>query len=635
MDIHKTAAQKIAVYKAGAGCNTSAVIAEEVASLVKSGVAPQEILVLSASPDAAAVMERVVLAAAAEQGVDARGIQVTTARQYALAMLQDERVKELLGRDGNVLAPHDFSVLMEDIKVNGQKVKQLRGMLKFFFRGLTELSDHDPEWLRTQDEADTFQQLSRLLRFNGGVLEYEITNLGWCALNDEAIAGAYGKSYVLVDDFQNMNRSSQAMAAMLAGHSLVVAVKSACASEVYDPYPYEEGLDELLALNPGSVVIELEGSESAGQLGAAMRNLEAEAAGEGMSPFMDEWLPAVEKPVMDETLRVERLESPQDEAARVADLVASAIEGGLKPSEVFVISPNVAWDRRIAFALMDKGITAIKKPAARGLRGDVRDLKTCVDSQIYTALQLVADDMCRLAWRTWCGYGDWLACSTGFSQLRDIAQEGGADLVNTLEYLHRNPNVQLFDRERIMKAYQHGRSVIEAASGLTGKELLDAVVAAVTNGNITETPATALALFRPEEADTAAVMVERAKTVLFEAAFSDREDAVRIGRKEDSFKAGAKRLVWTGFVNGFIPEHGYFDNTVTSDISQRRIFKRGVRSVIAALEGVQSATFTFPRYMDALEGAKLNAHADRIRMLEGSKVYQLAPCEFTKLLVRE
>ena len=86
---------------------------------------------------------------------------------------------------------------------------------------------------------------------------------------------------------------------------------------------------------------------------------------------------------------------------------------------------------------MVKALLAAKVPAQaltdrQPVRGDIRDNERCVPAHVLTALDLVADPENALAWRCWCGYGDWLANSSALANLRAYADEHDKGLVEAL-----------------------------------------------------------------------------------------------------------------------------------------------------------------------------------------------------------
>ena len=80
--------------------------------------------------------------------------------------------------------------------------------------------------------------------------------------------------------------------------------------------------------------------------------------------------------------------------------------------------PNGVWSRNVVAALAAQGVRAETLPDAQPLRGDIRDNARCVPARIATALNLAANPDDAVAWRCWCGFGDYLVNSAALANLR-------------------------------------------------------------------------------------------------------------------------------------------------------------------------------------------------------------------------
>ncbi|MEI3548844.1 MAG: hypothetical protein V8Q09_11215 [Adlercreutzia sp.] len=131
-----------------------------------------------------------------------------------------------------------------------------------------------------------------------------------------------------------------------------------------------------------------------------------------------------------------------------------------------------------------RGIQAATPVEGRVAVGDYRDLARCAPARLLTALALAADPSDALAWRCWCGFGDYLANSAAFADLRTGVVAEGKSLTALLdEVAAAAPAEQGFPGTgigRILDAYQAGRTLIAAAEGLEGGALVGALAAACT-----------------------------------------------------------------------------------------------------------------------------------------------------------
>ena len=100
-----------------------------------------------------------------------------------------------------ILSAYETDFVTEDVKTLGTRPKRLRELLKFLYRGLTELSDEDPDWLFMAEEIETIEFLTEELSYLGAVIEPQISNLATKALRmDRAVLEHARRRQVFVLD---------------------------------------------------------------------------------------------------------------------------------------------------------------------------------------------------------------------------------------------------------------------------------------------------------------------------------------------------------------------------------------------------------------------------------------------------
>ena len=72
----------------------------------------------------------------------------------------------------------------------------------------------------------------------------------------------------------------------------------------------------------------------------------------------------------------------------------------------------------MARALQARGLQANAWLGAPKLHGDIRELDRCLGLRTVTLLRLLADEHDGMAWRSWFGFGDYLARSNQFAEMR-------------------------------------------------------------------------------------------------------------------------------------------------------------------------------------------------------------------------
>lgn len=592
---------EVHLIRGGAATGKTQRLAERAAELLGSGGGDDDVLVVCATPDSAALfaerLARACEAACLDTGA-ADGVKVVSARELELEILAHPAARARTGRAARMLLPFEVSFLLEDLKVGGTPTGRLRGMLKFFYKSMTEMADEADDFLIDADEVDAMERIKTLLAMSGGVLEYELPGLACrCVRDVPAVKEAFARPHVLVDDWQMLCRASQLLCEGVAAASLWVAADPAGCVEVFEPYPYGEGDRELLERHPQATVEELDASYAC--LGSC-------AAASALRSDGDVGLSALSPADGSAAARAEAVGclTPSEELGRVVEVVEEAVGRGVAPEEVFVAVPNRMWKANVCRALGGRGIATLCEGDVRGATGgDIRDLARCGGARMLTLLLLAGDSDDGVAWRSWCGFGDYLANSGIVNALRDLAATRGGSTVDVLEALAAGDDALADagfpeERRRVVEAYARGRAAIGRLASLSGPNLLRAVAEEV-GGEGACVPAALLELCSPVADDSARDLRKRvlrrlALPGLFGAAgvcgAACDADAAPDGVAGACAPAGKGAPVGTGapgggrvvvgpasalvgrtpqvvvacgLVNGFLPRHSFFDATRT------------------------------------------------------------------------
>lgn len=654
----------------GVGCGKTAALIARAAALLEDGVAPEDMLMLAATPDAARVLAARLIEAVGERG---GAIEVTCTRDVALGLLASEEGRAFSGRAGRLVTPVELGFIMEDMKVSGLKQRRLREMLKFFYRNWTELAggaDDDDRWLIPGEEADTHALLKDVLRFTGGILEPEASAMAvrFLLACPEVLASAQ-RAHVLVDDYQMHSRASQHLANLLARDSVIVATDPAAVVEVFDSYPYGEGIGEFAQANEGCERIVLNESYACAAAARAASRLRA-SLDAGAAPLGDEEAesdaPSPSQSASSATsgttaaptlpdraataasFTALEATNPAAEMASVADAVQTALEAGADPSSIYVLAFHPAWERRVARALEARGIATATPVRGYVAAGDYRDLDRCAPARLLTALALVADAHDALAWRAWCGFGDYLANSAVFADMRAEADEQGKDLVAMLDEVAAAAPEEGFPGTgigRVLDAYRTGRTLIEQAQGLEGDELIGALASALNltgeNGEHAMQLVRALTAPEPEpvvstsdtssETDTAApsdaqTLIARARNRMSAPVFEATEGCVLIGDSAHLTGRTPTTLVLVGFVNGFFPMRDFFDATVTTPDKQKLVRATDTRRLYAAAgKATQRLAASWFTSIGLVEAETLKLEIGRVKLRRGERIAVTTP----------
>lgn len=656
----------------GVGCGKTTALIARAATLLEDGAVPKDMLVLTATPDAARVLAARLIEVVGERG---GAVEVTCTRDVALGLLASEEGRAFSGRAGRLVTPVELGFIMEDMKTSGLKQRRLREMLKFFYRNWTELAggaDDDDRWLIPGEEADTHALLKDVLRFTGGILEPEASAMAvrFLLACPEVLASAQ-RAHVLVDDYQMHSRASQHLANLLARDSVIVAADPAAVVEVFDSYPYGEGIGEFTQANEGCERIVLNENYACAAAARAASRLrasldagaaplgDAEAESDAPSPSQSASsatsgttaTPTVpDRAAIAASFTALKATDPAAEMASVADAVQTALEAGADPSSIYVLAFHPAWERRVARALEARGIATATPVRGRVAAGDYRDLDRCAAARLLTALALVANAHDALAWRAWCGFGDYLANSAVFADMRAEADEQGKDLGAMLDEVAAAAPAESFPGTgigRVLDAYRAGRTLIEQVQGLEGDELIGAIASAL---NLTgESGEHAIQLVRaltapePKPAvsaidtsfgtsvpapapDDAQTLITRARNRMSAPVFEATEGCVLIGDSAHLTGRTPTTLVLTGFVNGFFPTRDYFDATVTTPDKQKLVRATDTRRLYtAAGKATQRLIASWFTSTSLVEAETLKLEIARAKLRRGERIAVTTP----------
>ena len=616
-----------ALIEGGVGCGKTAALIARVATFLEDGAAPEDMLVLAATPDAARVLGARLTEAAGERGA---AIEGTCAREVALGLLASEEGRAFSGRAGRLVTPLELGFIMEDMKTSGLKQRRLREMLKFFYRNWTELAggaDDDDRWLIPGEEADTHALLKDVLRFTGGILEPEAAAMAvrFLLACPEVLASAQ-RTHVLVDDYQMHSRASQHLANLLARDSITVAADPTAVVEVFDSYPYGEGIGEFTQANEGCERIVLATSHACPAAARAANHLRT-SLDAGAAPSDTETEGA--------SFTALEAADPAAEMAAVADAVQVALEAGTNPSSIYILAFHPAWERRIARALEARGIAAALPIRGRVAAGDYRDLDRCAPARLLTALALVADPTDALTWRAWCGFGDYLANSPAFADMRAGGETQGKGLVAMLEEVAVAAPEEGFPGTgigRILDAYRAGCALVERSQGLEGNELIGALADALdlSAEERERTVQLASALTAPEPGvnapSDARAMIARARQRMNAPVFETTEGHVLIGDSAHLTGLTPATLVLCGFVNGFFPTRDFFDATVTTPDKQKLVRATDTRRLYAAAgKATQRLAASWFTSIGLVEAETLKLEIGRVKLRRGERIAVTAP----------
>lgn len=564
------------------------VLVAQVRWAVDEGVAAQDMLVVCADPSSASRLRGKL----ATSGMD--GVRVVTSRELACDIAGREQACAATGVGAGsgrvrILSAYETDFVVEDLKTLGARPKRLRELLKFLYRGWTELLDEDPEWLFTVEEIDTFEFLAEELAYLGAVMEPQISNLATKVLRlDPDLRAGVERRRLFVLDYQNLSRASQLLCQLVAGECLVAVADGQACAEVHESYPYLPGVADFVRFNPSACVEVLPDGDLA------------------------------------EPERSERVwPTPGDELEGVADAIAAVIKDGADPSSIGVMAQHLWWSQNMGRALKERGVPVNVWYGPMRLRGDIRDLDRSLALRTVTLLRLLADPHDAVAWRSWFGFGDYLTRGNLFTEMRKtrVATEYPADVRRDLEAFGYDLGYDL-------------DPLLHEARNLRGPELLACLVRTLA-GEGEPVPAVLRPLLALGLNADAAQMVAELDRRQFFAGIPEREGVV-VSAYDSMAGLDFARLYAVGFVNGLFPGADYFDLTRVSVNKQEKMREQDMRTA-RAMARLGREGLCVSRFDHADHGFAERCGLKQVRIFaaddNGAQLSEVEPSIYTDVLL--
>lgn len=598
------------------------------------------ILVLCATPQAAVEMKHRIHLEIGRRAAEAPSfdtnevserIHVCTARDKALSILSSKGAQAFTGRKPHVATPLERVFITEDMKTCGIRPKRLQEMMKFFFRSWTELEDDEDGWLLKGEEQSVHGLLKSILSLYQVILEPELGNLAIHYLRfDEQARSEASYDHVFVDDMQTMNRSSQLLANMLATKSITATWDERASVTVFDSYPYDKGAEELQELHDDVSVTRMSDQRRCkASVAASQTVLKAQARisapneddGTSLPPLSPDARPHIRpaKGYVDELKEIVRIVKDEREL----------IDHDTRGIHVAIAAPNDVWARNIKGSLQRAGIDAEMMPNKAAVIGDVRKNDRCVPARVLCALQLIADPTDSMAWRMWCGFGDYLTNSNAFVHIRAISNESNRSVPEVISALANDELDTGASEQRVAQAYLQGQSIIKTCAGLSGMALLEKICECMA-GDTKGIPDRVIRLCEPEiEGSSAREMNNRARETQTEPTVQGH--AVAILPYDQLVGVSPDVLIVSGCNNGFFPIRKFFDLTKIEEDRQRKMHERDTRRAYALFgKAGQSLFITWIQRIELEYAEAMDLKIKKITIENGRRVCTLTPSMYIR-----
>ncbi len=545
------------------------------AALINAGQAPESILVVATNAfSAQAFRQRLRRALGKADAADR--VVIEPALEACVNVLDAPAAREATGRIPRILTDAEYNFFLEDLKTTGEKPRNLRKMLGYFYREMAADTPRE-EW-KTGGAEDTVYGLAvRVLKLRGGMLAQEAPMICSNFLKSEAGETSRAQfAYVLCDDFQNLSHAEQSCMCMLADKQVVVAGNPNETLTARGAHPYTEGFLKFETVRRDVTVFHLEGAygnpqvigmadalASCGDMdGAYVAGSATPIAAEVAEDGEDGGEEAVAMPTGMQSVK---WNTPEDELNGMTKYLRHLLSVGSRESRTCVVVPNRRWAIMAEKMLRRRGFTVSVLGAMGTLAGDPRDSSRARALVAYTKLNLLADPTDMVAWRSWCGFDNALTNSDAWMGLQDYAEAEGKSLYETLEEIGNAGfgAKEPFLRSRALaEKWRAGQDFILKNSGRRGFGLLKAIGAE----GVSEFEAVSSQMIGDENA---ARLFEMERTSVTAPAWPEDPHVLHISTMQNLAGCEYDNLFVLGCVDGFYPQRNAFEVISTEEDRER------------------------------------------------------------------
>ncbi len=596
---------------AGPGTGKSFALKRRVARLLEQGVSPNQILAVTFTRVAAKDL------VADLNGLGVSGceqVRAGTLHSLCFYILSRESVLQLTGRNPRTMLKHEVKFLIRDLPADTfGDVDSRWAQLRDFEAAWARLQHDQPGWPSNLLDQQFQQAVLTWLKFHKAMLVGELVPETLRFLRDNPAAPERGMfKYVLVDEFQDLNKAEQELIDLLATGSNLTVIGDDDQSIYGFKHANPEGIIEFPDTHPGTSsltmlecrrcptsVVKIANALIAHDLGRLMKSLVARPQNGAGEVHILQWR------TMDE------------EVDGITTIVASKITAKIaEPHEILILAPRRIIGYKIRDVLLAKGL-------AVQLSFEDETLDSTNAQERFSLLNLVADPDDRVALRVLMGWGSHDGRAGAWGRLRRYCESNGQTPWQALQGL-ANGTVSLPYMDNIVDRFRVVRSEMEKLKGLG----LEEFIKAWAPESITETEdLRELGLeVSPQAADIQGLYRELQMRIS-QPEIPDATGKVRVMSLHKSKGLTAKIVVVVACVEGLIPSGIRDTDSPAEQLRKIEEFRRLFYVAITRTKNtlVLSNTLHFGRRVALQMGAKFEGRGNNVRTIASRFISELGP----------
>jgi superfamily I DNA/RNA helicase len=209
---------------AGPGTGKSYAIKRRITRLLESGEGPETILAVTFTRMSAADLIRDIRSLEVPGADDVRA---STLHSECFRILGKNEVLTITGRHPRPLASFEYEPMLADLRAaaSGRDKREMRKLVSAYEAAWARLQHEHPGTPRSVEDQTFEDVLVDWLKFHRSMLIGELVPFAYKYLRDNPAAPELSKySHVLVDEYQDLNKAEQEVAAQLATNGRLIVV---------------------------------------------------------------------------------------------------------------------------------------------------------------------------------------------------------------------------------------------------------------------------------------------------------------------------------------------------------------------------------------------------------------------------
>jgi DNA helicase-2/ATP-dependent DNA helicase PcrA len=558
---------------AGPGTGKSFAIKRRITRLLENGEDPKRLLAVTFTRMSAADLVRDIRSLGVPGADDVRA---STLHSECFRILGKNAVIAITGRHPRPLAAFEFEPMLADLSgaASGRDKGKRRKLVSAYEAAWARLQHEHPGTPRTLEDQTFEDALVDWLKFHRAMLIGELVPFAFKYLRDNPAALELSKySHVLVDEYQDLNKAEQEVAAQLATKGDLIIVGDDDQSIYTFKNAHRRGIIEFPASHPGTNDHTMDECQRCPRLVVSLAN--ALIARNRTRPAPPRSLKPIAKNG-EGVAEVFHFSQHAEEIAYLTKRIRKFLDDGVPPGQIIVLCQSREYVRGLYEALQGDGI-----PSEFCYQESQFDEEGAKEKMAL--LSLVGDPEDRVALRYLVGLGssDW---RTGqWAKVRAASEAEGKSPWAILEEMRTDARPSTGVKQ-IVERFRDLVTKGAALGGLKGDDLLNAWIPA--GSKCAELRTLAEEVISGDADCDAKELAEKVREIVTDPAIPDVVPDVRIMSLHKSKGLSANVVIIAGGVEGVIPRQRKPDMTdaeyAEAIEEDRRLFFVGLTRVKAA-----------------------------------------------------